>query len=324
MATIKDIAKQAGVTPSTVSRVLNNTGGYNDKTKAKIEAIAKSLHYQKNEAASNLVAKTSNLIGVIITDSKTSFAAPIIDSVEDTAYTNGVRILLAHCGLNNPKRLRFCLDLMAGQKVNGIISVAVQFDDDSLDYLNFTKLPLISLNVTVPHHTSVTIDDVRAAYDGTSFLIDHGYQKTALVAVDRNDPQTGSKRITGYQNAIQDAGLPLASSNIVEGDFSFEAGLKAAEKLLTGDHRPDAIFAASDDAAAGVLSYAYEHNIKVPAELAVLGFDDSHVAKIVTPALTTVKQPFSEMGRMAVEKIMAHSTTKNIMVPYQIMERQSV
>ena len=324
MATIKDIAKQAGVTPSTVSRVLNNADGYNEKTKTKVLEIAAKLHYQKNEAASNLVAKTSNLIGVIITDSKTSFAAPIIDSVEDTAYTNGIRILLAHCGSGDPKRLRFCLDLMAGQKVNGIISVAVQFDATNLKHLNAISIPLISLNVTGPQHTSITIDDERAAYDGTTFLINRGYRHPALVGVARHNPQNGIQRITGYQKALQAANLPLIPDNIVEGDFSFEAGQQAAKKLLTGANRPDAIFAASDDAAAGVLSYAYEHSIKVPDELAVLGFDDSHVAKIVTPALTTVKQPFSEMGRMAVEKIMAHSTAENITVPYRIMERQSV
>ena len=324
MTTIKDIAKLAGVTPSTVSRVLNHAGGYNDKTKTKIEQIAASLHYQKNEAASNLVAKTSNLIGVIITDSKSSFASPIIDSVEDTAYAHDIRILLAHCGLNDPKRLRFCLDLMAGQKVSGIISVAVQFDDDNLNYLESINIPLISLNVTVPHHPSIEIDDVQAAHDATTFLINRHYRKIALVAVDHSDPQTGIKRITGYKKALAEAHISLDPALIVKGDFSFEAGVKAAQHLLSGNDWPDAIFAASDDAAAGVLSYAYTHHIKVPGKLAVLGFDNSHVAQIVTPALTTVKQPFSEMGRLAVQKIMAHDLAKDVTVPYKILTRDSV
>ncbi len=112
---------------------------------------------------------------------------------------------------------------------------------------------------------------------------------------------------------------------IVKGDFSFEAGVgEAAQHLLSGNDWPDAIFAASDDAAAGVLSYAYTHHIKVPGKLAVLGFDNSHVAQIVTPALTTVKQPFSEMGRLAVQKIMAHDLAKDVTVPYEILTRDSV
>ncbi|KRM09573.1 LacI family DNA-binding transcriptional regulator [Paucilactobacillus suebicus] len=324
MATIKDIAKQAGVTPSTVSRVLNHAGGYNEATKIKVEKIAASLHYQKNEYASNLVGKKSNLIGVIITDSKSSFASPIIDSVEDSAYQNGIRILLAHCGQNDPQRLRFCLDLMAGQKVTGIISVAVQFDNDNLNYLNSMQIPLISLNVSVPDHGSIKIDDVQAAYDGTKFLIESGYQKTALVGVDSNDPQTGLQRITGYRNAMNDANIPVNNDYIVEGDFSFDAGFKAASKLLASSNPPRAIFAASDDAAAGVLSYAYDHNIKIPAELAVLGFDNSHVAQIVTPALTTINQPFAKMGQLAVQKIINKEFNEDSIVKYQILKRQSV
>ena len=105
MATIKDIARLAKVTPSTVSRVLNHSGGYSEKTRRRVEKIADELHYQKTEAAVNLVAQTSNLIGVIVTNATTSFAAPIIDSIEDWAYQNGGRILLTHCGFYDSERL---------------------------------------------------------------------------------------------------------------------------------------------------------------------------------------------------------------------------
>ena len=133
MVTIKDIAKQAGVTPSTVSRVLNQSGGYSDKTRQKVLQIAAELHYQKNEAASNLVAQTSNVVGVLITNATTSFAAPIIDGIEDWAYQHGIRILLAHCGLNDAARLKACLDLMAGQKVSGILSIGFSLCNHAME-----------------------------------------------------------------------------------------------------------------------------------------------------------------------------------------------
>lgn len=324
MATIKDIAKMAGVTPSTVSRVLNNNGGYNEKTKNKIEKIANLLHYQKNEHASSLVSKKNRLIGVIITDGKTSFSSQIIDSIENTAYTNNIRILMAHCGSNDPKRLHFCLEMMFGQKVNGIISISVQFDTNNLNYLHTTNIPFTSICVDVPGYASIKINDTQASYDGTNYLIKSGYKKIAFVAASYSDPQTGMRRILGYKNALRDAKMAFNEDYIIKGNFSFDAGKIAAHKLMTCDDQPDAIFAASDDSAAGVISYAYEHKIRIPEDLAILGFDDSNIARIVSPSLTTIKQPFEEMGKIAVNKIINYDTSKGVLVSHQIMIRTSV
>lgn len=320
MATIKDIARLAKVTPSTVSRVLNHSGGYSEKTRRRVEKIADELHYQKNEAAVNLVAQTSNLIGVIVTNATTSFAAPIIDSIEDWAYQNGGRILLAHCGLNDSKRLKACLNLMAGRKVNGIISISVQFDEDNLKLLDQLQLPLISLGVKVSNQPMISIDNLKAATTGTNYLISRGYQRIALIAVDTSDPQTGKTRCAGYQKAMESAGL---TPSIIPGDYSFAAGKQATELLLAKGELPEAIFAASDDAAAGVIYAAQEHGIKVPEQLAVLGFDNSSVASMIYPGITTIDQPFKQMGQQAIEHLM-NQDVSSVKLPYQIKERGSV
>lgn len=320
MVTIKDIAKQAGVTPSTVSRVLNQSGGYSDKTRQKVLQIAAELHYQKNEAASNLVAQTSNVIGVLITNATTSFAAPIIDGIEDWAYQHGIRILLAHCGLNDAARLKACLDLMAGQKVSGILSISVQFDATNLALLKQLGLPLVSLGVKVDGYPTVAIDDEKAAYTGTKYLLNRGYRRIALAAIDPTDPQTGRARCHGYQRALQKTGLaPL----IIPGDYSFQAGYQAAKQLWQAALPPEAIFAASDDAAAGIVFYAQSQGLAVPEQLAVLGFDNSYVADLVYPGLTTVEQPFAQMGQLAIEALVMKTPLPD-QVAYQIKERHSV
>lgn len=320
MGTIKDIAKLAQVTPSTVSRVLNHSGGYSEKTRRRIEKIARELHYQKNEAAVNLVAQTSNLIGVIVTNATTSFAAPIIDSIEDWSYQHGSRILLAHCGLSDSDRLKACLNLMAGRQVAGIISISVQFDKENLKLLDQLKLPLVSLGVKVPKRPTISINNYQATLAGTQYLIDHGYQKIALVAVDPNDSQTGQQRIEGYQTEMKKAGLkPL----VIAGDYSFSAGKKAFNKFLSSSDLPEAIFAASDDAAAGVIYVAQENGIKIPEQLAVLGFDNSQISGMVYPGITTIDQPFKEMGKLAIEVLNSHDNN-SVNLPYRIKERGSV
>lgn len=320
MVTIKDIARLANVTPSTVSRVLNQSGGYREKTKQRVEKIAQELHYQKNEAASNLVAKTSNLIGVIITNATTSFAAPIIDRIEDWAYQHGGRILLAHGGQGDPQRLKACLNLMAGRKVNGIISVSVQFDKANLKLLKELQIPLVSISVEVPDFPAITIDDFNAAKTGTEYLIKRGYQKIAFVGINVNDTQTGTKRINGYQTAMQDAGLTPV---IKGGDFSFESGKQAFNELIASKEVPAAIFAASDEAAAGVIYAAQAHEIKIPDQLAVLGFDNAAIAKMVYPGLTTIHQPFAKMGQLAIEQLINHET-KSQVLPFKIEKRGTV
>lgn len=320
MATIKDIAKLAKVTPSTVSRVLNHSGGYSEKTRRRVEQIAREQHYQKNEVAVNLVAQSSNLIGVIVTNATTSFAAPIIDSIEDWSYQYGSRILLAHCGLNDSERLKECLNLMAGRKVKGIISISVQFDEANLKLLDQLKLPLISLGVKVSGRPMISIDNYDATLAGTKFLIAKGYQQIALVAVDINDLQTGRTRVKAYQAGMKAADLDTI---IVAGDYSFAAGKHALANLIASASLPEAIFAASDDAAAGVIFAAQENGIKVPEQLAVLGFDNSPVAKMIYPGITTIAQPFKQMGQLALEYLNS-KIGNSINLPFQIKERGSV
>lgn len=325
MKTIKDIAKAAGVSPSTVSRVLNNSGGYNQQTKESVLAIAKKFNYQRNEYASSLVSsKKANVIGVIITNAKSSFSTKVIEGIEDAGYQKQARILLAHCGIFDQERLRSSIDLMIGQNVTGIISISVQFDEDNLTYLKQFDLPLISINVTVPGFPSILIDNYKAAYDATQYLINRGHQRIAFVGVAEQDEQTGRQRIAGYSQALFSNGIKLNQNLIVFGDFSFEAGRQGFDKLLDVEEMPTAIFAASDDTAAGIMVSAYEQHYKVPSQIAIMGFDNSNISKMLTPQLTTVGQPFYEMGKLAVNEILENEVPKSTIMPFQIIERSSV
>ena len=209
---------------------------------------------------------------------------------------------------------------MAGQKVSGILSISVQFDATNLALLKQLGLPLVSLGVKVDGYPTVAIDDEKAAYTGTKYLLNRGYRRIALAAIDPTDPQTGQARCHGYQRALQKTGLaPL----IMPGDYSFQAGYQAAKQLWQAALPPEAIFAASDDAAAGIVFYAQSQGLAVPEQLAVLGFDNSYVADLVYPGLTTVEQPFAQMGQLAIEALVMKTPLPD-QVAYQIKERHSV
>ncbi|CUS27051.1 HTH-type transcriptional repressor PurR2 [Paucilactobacillus oligofermentans DSM 15707 = LMG 22743] len=325
MKTIKDIAKVAAVSPSTVSRVLNNSGGYSEKTKQRILTISKQLNYQKNEYASSLVSTQKvNVIGVIVTNAKSSFSTKIIEGVEDFGYQKDARILLAHCGMSDNERLRKCIDLMLRQNVTGIISISVQFDEDNLAYLNKFDMPLISINVVVPGYPSITINNYQAAYQATQFIIEHGHRQIALVGVKKDDLQTGYNRIDGYSKALMDHKITIDQNLIIDGDFSFDSGRKSFETLLKLPKMPTAVFAASDDTAAGIISGAYEHDYNIAGELSIMGFDNSKISEMITPQLTTVVQPFYEMGELAVKEILDSKPEASVVLPVNIIDRGSV
>ena len=324
MTTIKDIAAKAGVSVSTVSRILNKQGNYSKKTIDKILSIANNLNYQKNENASELAqAKNSNVIGVILTTAQSSFLSKIIDGIEDTAYRNNMRVLLAHCGHFDKDRLHNCLTLMMGQKVRGIISISVQFDEDNLKLLQKSDLKLISLNVQVPGYPAISINNYDAAYVGTQYLINQGHKKIALVSIEDNDPQTGYERTAGYTKALLDNGIFLDKGLIIPGDYSFESGKQNFKDSLSLPTKPTAFFAGSDDAAAGVISSAITLGYNIPNDFSVLGFDDSKISEMINPELSTIHQPFYEMGQNGVLHLIDNDlNSKNF--NFNIIKRNSI
>lgn len=328
-ATIKDIARVAGVSTATVSRVINNLGGYNEETEKKVIAVAKELGYRKNENARSLVQKSTNTIGVIMPDVATSFYGDIIRGIEDTSYAHGYSVILTHAG-SHGSRIQDCLKLMGERRVDGLIIVSIELQEVAIDAMSSLGIPFILLSTKsdredVPY---LKVDDFRAAYTAVQYLTQHGHRKIGMVGANPRDPISGAPRIDGYTHALRDLGIKVDLNLIKPGDFSFESGKQTMQEFLAEEADITAVFCASDEAALGIISTCFEHGIRVPEELSVVGYDNSKVSRMSIPPLTTVAQPLYEMGREGCRKlidaIQHRIKIESEVIPHELVVRKSV
>jgi LacI family transcriptional regulator len=192
------------------------------------------------------------------------------------------------------------------------------------------NIPVVLLSTASSQYSFpyVKVDDKQAAYDATNYLIKKGHKNIAMISGDEKDPIAGKPRIEGYREALRDFGIPFQENLLVFGDFGYRSGYAAMEKLLRSKAEFTAVFASSDEMAAGVLSAAYQHGIKVPEQLSVIGYDNLQISEMSIPPLTTVAQPLFEMGKLAAEMLLKMIQTKtkvpSQILRHEIVERQSV
>lgn len=326
--TIKDIAKIANVSIATVSRVLNNEGGYNEATKKKILEIAKEIGYRKNEMARSLVKNTSNTIGVILPRAVTMFYGDIISGIEDIANERGFSVILTQSGIKS-HRMTEALNLMAERRVDGLIIVSIDLSSEHISQLNALGTPTILLSTksssSIPY---IKVDDFDASYAAVKYLLDKGHRNIGLAGADSSDTISGIPRIEGYKKALIDFGITPQNNWIKFGNFSYESGIEAMKEFMKESTELTAIFCVSDDVALGVMSVAFANNLTIPENLSVIGYDNSRVSRMSIPPLTSVSQPFYEMGKSGCERVIdAIKTDEEIqteIVPYEIIERSSV
>ncbi|MBS7577949.1 MULTISPECIES: substrate-binding domain-containing protein [unclassified Enterococcus] len=329
VATIKDIAKATGVSTATVSRVINHLGGYSKEVELKVLQIAKELGYRKNENAISLVKNTTKTIGVIMPDVATSFYGNIVNGIEDKAYDNGYSVILTHAGVEG-KRLQESLNLMAERRVDGLIIFSLNLSVQDISTIDSLDIPLLLLstkaeNTKIPY---IKVDDYSASYAAVQYLIKNGHTKIGLAGVNPGDPIAGKPRIQGYLTALEDHHIQADLNLIKQGDFSFESGKAAMTELIEQNQAITAVFCVSDETALGVLSVCYTRGFNVPNDISVVGYDNSSVSQMSIPPLTTIAQPFYDMGSIGCESLLiAIATGKKIdsqIIPFKLIERNSV
>lgn len=327
--TIKDIAKMAKVSTATVSRVLNQVGGYNEETKKKILQVAEELGYRRNEMARSLVKKSSNLIGIIMPNVSTIFYADIVNGIEQEAQKNGYNVILAHAG-DKGVRVIDCLRMMEERKVDGLIIVSILLEKEQVSALQSLSVPfiLISSDTEDKQIPYIKVNDYDASYAATEYLIKNGHRKICLAGVDPLDRVAGIPRMEGYKKALQTHALSLNQDYIFYGDYSFSAGKAALESYIAKQLDFTAVFAVSDEVALGIISAAYEVGIQIPKQLSVIGYDNTRVAEMSVPPLTTMEQPFWQMGtngcKKVIEAIQENKPINSEIYPFQLIERQTV
>ncbi|WP_445487775.1 LacI family DNA-binding transcriptional regulator [Niallia sp. 03133] len=327
--TIKDIARIANVSTATVSRVLNGAGGYNEETKNKIMDVVNKLGYRRNEMARSLVKNSSNLIGVIMPNVATIFYGEIVNGIESVAHTNGYSVIISHSGINGD-RFNDCVNVMAERKVDGLVIVTVELNKAQVELVNSLQIPYILLSTDTPCKDApyIKVNDFDAAYAATRFLIENGHTKIGIAGVNPDDRVAGIPRIEGYKKALEDNEIAFNRKLVKYGDFSFYSGKEAMKSYLEEKVELSAVFGVSDDVALGIISEANDHGLKVPEKLSVIGYDNTRVAEMSIPPLTSIGQPFFEMGEegceRVIESIQSKKTIPSKIIPFQLVVRKSV
>ncbi len=301
MANIQDVARHAGVSISTVSRVLNGNERVNSAVKTRVEAAAKALAYQPNPAARSLRTNRSRIIGLLISDIQNPFFMGLIRGVEDQALQHEYSLIL--CNSNeSPQREEQYLNVLCAERVAGAIIVPTreQLGEAALRRFRERGIPIVAVDRAVKDNEidAVLVDNVRGAREAVGHLIANGYRRIGVL-VGPTAIVTGRDRLQGYVQALQEAGIPRDPTIEYSGAFSAESGYELAEKILTQHPPVEAIFSGNNLITLGVLKAIQAHNLRVPEDLALVGYDDIEWAHPGSVSLTTVIQPVYELGSTA-------------------------
>lgn len=325
-STIKDVARSAKVSVATVSRIVNGQPGYSEKTKQAVLEVVARLGYTPNAIARGLVKKTSSTIAILLPSLTGSFMAELLDGVVAAARQRDYNVIICNTGEDGRDMLKY-LRVMGEQQVGGIIIASAEIKPEYVTAIFELKRPVVFVATFSDRHQIpyVKVDDQQAAYQATRYLIDRRHRHIGMLSGTQGDHISGTPRVRGFQLALEDAGLTFAPHQVTYGNFGFPSGLKACAQLIEQFSELTAIFAASDEMAVAALAYAYQHGIHVPRQLSVIGYDDTPLAQMVTPALTTVHQPIYDMGAKAVELLLERQAAREcIIMPSWITERASV
>lgn len=303
MATISDIARQANVSRTLVSRVLNNKPGVSPENREKIIQIIEENHYVPNGLAKSLVLQKTNTIGVIMDDLCNDFFFKLINGLQDAAEAQNYNILFCSGRKNMSTRLKY-VDYLTGGCTDGIIAYGSCFDDEELFRYVAKKSAnsvLIESNLSGCTVDKILLDNFRGAYTATEHLIRQGRKHIIHVTCDMNY-DVGLERLNGFVQAMHDYRMPLGPDSILYADHFETTAYQQMQKRLSQGTRPDACFAGADKPAFGVIRAAMEAGLSIPGDLSVIGFDDDvpDSKDMLFPPLSTMRQPLYEMGQAGV------------------------
>ena len=328
--TIKDVAKKAGVSISTVSRVINDSKPVTDEVKQKVLDVIKETGYIPNPLARSLVTKRSQLIGVIVPEVSDSFVNEVLNGIEEVAKMYDYEILLANTYSDKEQELK-SINLLRAKQVEGIVMVCWKVEEDHINYIQNCGIPATYISKTARDYDIYTVStsNKEATYDMTKYLIDKGHEEIAFIMTSKDDTVLERERLSGYEQALNESNIKLDESLIKYGGTTYEAGYESMKELLEEGIVPQAAFVTGDEAAIGAINAACDKGYKVPEDISVAGFKDVKIAKMYRPKLTTVYQPLYDMGAVAIRMVIKlinkeHLESKKIELPYKIIERESV
>ncbi|MEH7106368.1 catabolite control protein A [Bacillus sp. JJ1764] len=327
--TIYDVAREANVSMATVSRVVNGNPNVKPVTRKKVLEVIERLGYRPNAVARGLASKKTTTVGVIIPDISNIFFAELARGIEDIATMYKYNIILSNSDQSKEKELHL-LNTMLGKQVDGIVFMGGNITLDHVDEFKKSPVPIvlagsIEQSETIP---SVNIDYEQAAYDSVKDFIDRGHKNIAFVMGPLHEPDISEKKLNGYKRALSEATIPYNEDLVIEGDYTYDSGLEAFDRMLEISVRPTAIFVGADETALGVVHGAADKGYKIPEDFEIITSDNTRLSLMVRPQLTTVVQPLYDIGAVAMRlltKLMnKEKVSDNIVVlPHRIEHRKS-
>lgn len=298
--TIQDVAAKASVSSMTVSRVINNEGNVSPATRERVQAVIRELNYAPNAAAQRLAAAKGVKIALLYDNPSAGFMSEFLLGALDESSRNGSQLLvLKH---EESDEVASTVEAILASGVDGVVlPPPLSESEETIERLIKLDIAMVAVAPGWPstQMSTVRIDNERAARDIADHLLSLGHRRFGFIAGHPNQAASEQRR-WGFVDQLGKAGVPSSHIAQEQGYFTYKSGLAAAEKLLARDRRPTAIFAANDDMAAATLSVARGMGLAVPGDLSVVGFDDTAIAGEISPALTTVRQPVTDMAAKAV------------------------
>ncbi|MGF7149953.1 LacI family transcriptional regulator [Sphingomonas zeicaulis] len=328
-ATIIDVAARAGVSPMTVSRVINGHEGVRPRTREAVQRAIDALAYTPNVAARSLVTSTELRIGIVYSNPSAAFMSDFLTGVFEEASTHGARLILLKGEAGRPPSREALENLIASGISGALLAPPLGEAQGVLDIVHAAGLPIAAVGAyRVTDALCVRVDDRRAAYEMSRLLLDQGHRRVGFI-LGNPDQAASAERMAGFYDAVREVGD--VDIRVAQGDFSYASGLVAGEQLLDHAKPPTAIFASNDDMAAATVSVAHRRQLDVPRELTVVGFDDTPAAVMLWPPLTTVRQPVHKLAAEALSLLVAGIAQggtprqrREIILDHELVLRQSV
>lgn len=328
--TIYDVAREAGVSMATVSRVVNNNPNVKPQTRKKVFEAIEMLGYRPNAVARGLASKKTTTVGVVIPDIANANFAEVARGVEDIANMYHYNIILCNADKRKEKEIRVVNTLLEKQ-VDGLLFMGGAVTEEHIQAFKTSNVPIVLCGTSdesgqIP---SVDIDHEAAAFDAVSHLVAQGHRSIAMISGTLQDPANGYARFQGYKRALEAAGIPYREDLVRVGNYRYESGIEATQYFLSLPDKPTAIFSATDEMAIGAIHAIQDAGISVPDAISVIGVDNSRISSMVRPLLTTVAQPMYDIGAVGMRlltKLMKKESVEQskVILPHELIARLSV
>lgn len=327
---MKDVARLAGVSTSTVSHVINNNRFVSEQVRNRVEQAIRELNYAPSALARSLKIKQTRTIGMLLTASSNPFYSEVVRGVENSCYERGYSLILCNTE-GDEERMNRSLETLMQKRVDGLLMMCTETHLPSADILNrYPSVPMVMMD-WAPFEGRGDIIQDNALLGGelaTQYLIDRGYTRIACIAGPL-DKTPARLRLDGFHQAMAASGLAVPPGYVVDGDFEFQGGFNAMNQLLALDPPPQAVFTSNDAMAVGVYHALYQAGLRVPQDMAVMGYDNIELARYLTPPLSTIHQPKDELGELAIDTLIHRmsdpdASQQTLVLTPELVERGSV